>query len=100
MKRGSWCRWSLILPLAAVGLLSPISEAEGPPPRNLHLENDHWTAWNPPTSFPEGSQVHIIVRGDTLWDLAETFYGDPYLWPQLWERNRYIERYGSTPSGD
>src|SRR6185436_18560833 len=51
---------------------------------------DHWTAWDPPTSFPEGVQVYIIVRGDTLWDLAAKNLGDPYLWPQIWERNRYI----------
>lgn len=34
--------------------------------------------------------MYVIVRGDTLWDLAARFYGDPYLWPQLWERNQYI----------
>jgi hypothetical protein len=25
-----------------------------------------------------------------LWDLAGEYLGDPYLWPQLWERNQYI----------
>ncbi len=60
------------------------------PPKNLHLVGDHWTPWDPPTSFPEGAQVYTIVRGDTLWDLSNRFYGDPYLWPQLWEANRYI----------
>jgi hypothetical protein len=42
------------------------------PPRDLHLVGDHWTAWN------------------TLWDLAGRFFGNPYLWPQIWERNPYI----------
>lgn len=65
-----------------------LSAAERPP-QNLHQVGGHWTAWEPPTP-PEGAQVHIIVRGDTLWDLAARFYGDPYLWPQLWERNQYI----------
>lgn len=60
------------------------------PPRDLHLEGDHWTAWNPPASFPPGATVYTIVRGDTLWDLAARYYGDPYLWPQLWEQNRYV----------
>jgi hypothetical protein len=32
----------------------------------------------------------VIERGDTLWDLAARFHGDPYLWPQIWERNQYI----------
>ncbi len=60
------------------------------PPQELHLVGDHWTAWNPPESFPEGATVYTIVPGDTLWDLAGRFYGDPYLWPQLWEQNRYV----------
>lgn len=62
------------------------------PPRDLRLVGDHWTPYYPPdpASFPPGSRVHIIERGDTLWALAERFYGDPYLWPQLWENNTYI----------
>lgn len=59
------------------------------PPANLHEVGDHWTAWDPP-SPPAEDQVHVVVKGDTLWDLARKFYGDPYLWPQLWERNRYV----------
>ena len=59
------------------------------PPQDLHLVGDHWTAWDPPAPPPD-AQVHVIQRGDTLWDLAARFYGNPYLWPQLWERNQYI----------
>lgn len=59
------------------------------PPENLHFVGDHWTAWNPPTPPPD-AQVHIIQRGDTLWDLAARFNGNPYLWPQIWEKNQYI----------
>ncbi len=59
------------------------------PPRDLQWVGDHWTAWNPPVP-PPGAQVHVVVRGDTLWDLAKQYYGDPYLWPQLWEQNRYV----------
>ena len=59
------------------------------PPRELHQVGDHWTAWNPPAP-PPGTEIYTIVRGDTLWDLAKRFYGNPYLWPQLWEKNQYI----------
>ena len=60
------------------------------PPQELHQEPDgHWTAWYPPEP-PPGAEVHVVVRGDTLWDLAGQFFGDPYLWPQLWEQNQYI----------
>lgn len=74
--------------LAYLALVSPALAADRPP-QDLHQVGDHWTAWDPPTP-PEGAQVHVIQPGDTLWDLAARFYQDPYLWPQLWENNRYI----------
>lgn len=75
--------------LATCLLGASVLPAADQPPRNLHVVDGHWTAWEPPAP-PAGAQVHIIQRGDTLWDLAARFYQDPYLWPQLWERNRYI----------
>ncbi len=81
----------LLALLAVPALLMTAAPAPGhQPPTDLKLVGDHWTAWDPPTTFPEGAEVYIIVRGDTLWDLAARFYGDPYLWPQLWEQNQYI----------
>jgi hypothetical protein len=76
--------------LSTVLLAAVPAAAADRPPRDLHMVGDHWTAWDPPTSFPEGATVYTIVSGDTLWDLAARYYGDPYLWPQLWEQNRYI----------
>jgi len=75
----------LTLMLGATAVL-----ADDRPPRDLHLVGDHWTPWNPPTEFPEGAKVYTIVRGDTLWDLAAKNLGNPYLWPQIWEKNQYI----------
>jgi hypothetical protein len=66
------------------------AQSVAPPPKPLYLRGDHWTPYDPPTEFPEGSQVYIIQKGDTLWDLAQKNLGDPYLWPQIWERNPYI----------
>ena len=62
------------------------------PPQNLHMVGDHWTAYNPPdpATYPADARTHTIVRGDTLWALAQTYYGNPYLWPQLWESNTWI----------
>jgi hypothetical protein len=34
--------------------------------------------------------VHIVERGDTLWDLAQRYYTNPFLWPQIWDANKYI----------
>jgi LysM repeat protein len=73
----------------AILALAPCLSAADRPPQNLHQVGDHWTAWSPPET-PEGAKVHIVAKGDTLWDLAKQYYGNPYLWPQLWERNQYV----------
>ncbi len=39
---------------------------------------------------PEGAKVHTVVPGDTFWALAATNLGNPYLWPQIWEKNQYV----------
>ena len=33
---------------------------------------------------------YTIVPNDTLWDISGNFYGDPWLWPKIWEQNPYI----------
>jgi len=76
--------------LAALVVGATAVAAADRPPQDLHLVGDHWTAWNPPAPPADGQQVHIIVKGDTLWALAGKFLGNPYLWPQIWEKNQYI----------
>jgi hypothetical protein len=51
----------------------------------------HWSRYQAPTSYPEGTRIHIIQRGDTLWDLSNQYFQNAFLWPQLWDANRYIE---------
>jgi nucleoid-associated protein YgaU len=70
----------------------PLQHGSTAPPKNLKLVGDHWTPYDPPDpeSFPAGATLHIIVPGDTLWDLADLAFGNPYLWPQIWNENRYI----------
>lgn len=34
--------------------------------------------------------THTVQKGDTLWDICEKYYGDPDLWPKLWEMNPFI----------
>ena len=70
-----------------VGLATTAIPAATSPPTNLKKVGDHWTPWDPPEPGPD---AYIIQRGDTLWDLAGQWFGDPFLWPQIWDENRYI----------
>ncbi|HUJ18831.1 MAG TPA: LysM peptidoglycan-binding domain-containing protein [Nitrospirota bacterium] len=38
-----------------------------------------------------GEKAYTIKRGDTLWDISNTFLKDPYLWPFLWKANPSIQ---------
>jgi len=77
---------SLLVLFLATGL-TLAQESSTSPPADLKLVGDHWTAWDPPAAGPD---AYLIQKGDTLWDLAESWLSDPFLWPQIWDENRYI----------
>jgi len=55
---------------------------------------------------PAASQVldkerdYIVQEGDTLWDISQRFYGDPFLWPRLWQQNQYVTNPHEIYPGD
>ena len=38
----------------------------------------------------EGTDYHVVDKGDTLWDLSGRYYGDSYEWPRVWSYNPHI----------
>jgi LysM domain len=98
--------------LAALGLLGNLASAQepkgfettrskpakaaAPAPETAGLKTGpatiapHWSRNPYPTSVPEGAIYYIVERGDTLWDISKKFLGNPYLWPQVWDQNKYV----------
>jgi len=37
---------------------------------------------------PNAPDQHVVVKGDTLWDISGTFLEHPWCWPQVWGLNR------------
>jgi len=35
-------------------------------------------------------EYYVVAPGDTLWEIAQAFLGNPYYWPRLWSINDYI----------
>ncbi len=60
----------------------------------------HWSRYDYPTSIPEGKAYHMVVKGDTLWDIAGRYLGNPFLWPQIWEANGYVKKARLIYPGD
>lgn len=43
-----------------------------------------WTA----VSLGRSEEVYIVQKGDTLWSISETLFGDSLFWPKIWALNR------------
>lgn len=50
---------------------------------------DQNEAGGPPSDNPY-TQWHVVQKGDTLGKIAAKYYGDPKLYPKIFEANRDV----------
>jgi hypothetical protein len=36
-------------------------------------------------------RIHLVVAGDTLWDISEAYLATPWVWPSIWKDNEQVE---------
>src|SRR5947199_8801972 len=82
----------VLLLVMAMPVFAAAKKSSSHPPRELHRVGDHYTPYNPPdpSTYATDAKTYTIKAGDTLWALGNQFYGNAYLWPQLWEANTWI----------
>ena len=61
------------------------------PPKKLEKKDDHWSPYTLPEKPPEGAELYVIQKGDSLSLIAQRQLGNKYLWPQIWDLNPYIK---------
>ena len=35
-------------------------------------------------------QPYVVKKGDTVWDIAEEYFADPFKWLKIWEQNLFV----------
>jgi hypothetical protein len=45
-------------------------------------------------------RIHVVVAGDTLWDISDAYLGTPWVWPSIWNDNHDIENPNLIHPGD
>jgi LysM repeat protein len=73
--RSGWQRTALMAGMAAVAALGA--------PRAAHAQGAEAEA---------PARTHTVRTGDTLWDLARAYLGNPYQWPQIHQANATVVR--------
>ena len=87
-------RWLFALSVLTCFTLGLSAQDSKPtPPTEATKVAEHRSKWDYPKEVvvPEGSQLYLVVKGDTLWDLGQRFLGNPFSWPQIWEQNKWIK---------
>ena len=45
-------------------------------------------------------RIHVVGKGDTLWDIAAAYLRTPWVWPSIWQENQDIENPHRIYPGD
>jgi len=66
--------------------------AEEDQPHNFYAGNGEPGAAQEPAEVHAGPipELHVVRKGDTLWDICWYYFNDPWQWPKVWSYNPQI----------
>ena len=69
-------------------------ESEGPVTTeriaSVQGKNTSLVKEEPKSTTRRNVRTHLVVEGDTLWDLSSQYLSDPMMWPALWSYNPQV----------
>jgi hypothetical protein len=63
---------------------------DGEAPSVYGIDSDDSAADNSPRTSGNVPPVHVVRKGDTLWDICKGYFGNPWQWPKVWSYNPNI----------
>jgi len=97
---------SAVAPIPAPGeVVTPVAPLDGPWPAAADADTpsvrDAAATAVPPIpapsrepvrpAFDPAGTIHVVQKGDTLWDISDLYLGTPWIWPSIWKDNADIE---------
>jgi hypothetical protein len=66
-----------------------IAEEPAPTAPAQTAEADANVALGPVAHDSQGrpGRIHVVQKGDTLWDISDAYLGTPWVWPSIWKDN-------------
>jgi len=59
-------------------------------PQGIYLGGHVATGGTEPQNEGEVPEVHVVQKGDTLWDICRFYFKNPWRWPEIWGLNPQI----------
>ena len=69
---------------------NPANAANGGASAGAHGSNAILPEDGQSIALEQVPDIHLVRRGDTLWDLCNHYYQNPYAWPKVWSYNPQI----------